>query len=81
MQVHGPPLFCLSRTRPAQVFMDAVNRRVATETLLHFAMAKDEFQYIFLTPQVCVGGCLEEMGGWEGCVRTLFSMHVPCPWS
>ena len=52
-QVHAPPFLC---PRPAQVFMDAVNRRVATETLLQFAMAKDEFQYIFLTPQVCVGG-------------------------
>ena len=34
------------------VFMDAVNRRIATETLLEFAMEHNEMQYIFLTPQV-----------------------------
>ncbi|GIL70847.1 hypothetical protein Vretimale_3923 [Volvox reticuliferus] len=33
------------------VFMDDVNRRVATETLLEFAMEHSMFQYIFLTPQ------------------------------
>ncbi|GLC37835.1 hypothetical protein PLESTB_001481500 [Pleodorina starrii] len=33
------------------VFMDDVNRRVATETLLEFAMENSAFQYIFLTPQ------------------------------
>jgi hypothetical protein len=31
--------------------MDAVNRRVATETLLQFALEKDTIQHIFLTPQ------------------------------
>ncbi|KAI8477371.1 MAG: P-loop containing nucleoside triphosphate hydrolase protein [Monoraphidium minutum] len=33
------------------VFMDAINRRVATETLLGFALEKDTVQHIFLTPQ------------------------------
>ncbi|GFR43935.1 hypothetical protein Agub_g5073 [Astrephomene gubernaculifera] len=33
------------------VFMDAINRRVATETLLEFAYENPAFQYIFLTPQ------------------------------
>ncbi|GBF90900.1 structural maintenance of chromosomes [Raphidocelis subcapitata] len=33
------------------VFMDAVNRRVATETLLEFALDKGTVQHIFLTPQ------------------------------
>lgn len=36
------------------VFMDAINRRVATETLLEFANETNEYQYIFLTPQVSV---------------------------
>jgi hypothetical protein len=31
--------------------MDEINRRVATETLLEFAMEHSAFQYIFLTPQ------------------------------
>jgi hypothetical protein len=31
--------------------MDAVNRRVATETLLEFALEKGTVQHIFLTPQ------------------------------
>ena len=31
--------------------MDAVNRRVATETLLEFALDKGTVQHIFLTPQ------------------------------
>ncbi|EFJ45367.1 structural maintenance of chromosomes protein 6 [Volvox carteri f. nagariensis] len=33
------------------VYMDDINRRVATETLLEFAMEHPTFQYIFLTPQ------------------------------
>ncbi|KAG1672939.1 hypothetical protein FOA52_012384 [Chlamydomonas sp. UWO 241] len=33
------------------VFMDAINRRVATETLLEFAYKHSNFQYVFLTPQ------------------------------
>lgn len=33
------------------VFMDAINRRVATETLLGFAVEKEAVQHIFLTPQ------------------------------
>ncbi|KXZ52761.1 hypothetical protein GPECTOR_8g151 [Gonium pectorale] len=33
------------------VFMDSINRRVATETLLEFAYENSGFQYIFLTPQ------------------------------
>ena len=31
--------------------MDAINRRVATETLLRFALEKGTVQHIFLTPQ------------------------------
>lgn len=31
--------------------MDAVNRRIATETLLQNAFEKDSVQHIFLTPQ------------------------------
>jgi len=31
--------------------MDAINRRVATETLLQFALEKSTVQHIFLTPQ------------------------------
>jgi chromosome segregation ATPase len=33
------------------VFMDGINRRVATETLLEFAHDQAEYQFIFLTPQ------------------------------
>lgn len=33
--------------------MDAINRRMATEALLEFAMTTAEKQYILLTPQVC----------------------------
>lgn len=33
------------------VFMDAINRRVATETLLEFAHEYPAKQYVFLTPQ------------------------------
>ena len=32
--------------------MDAVNRRVATETLLEFALDSADKQYVLLTPQV-----------------------------
>jgi hypothetical protein len=35
------------------VFMDAINRRIATQTLLEFAREKGDLQFIFLTPQVC----------------------------
>jgi hypothetical protein len=34
------------------VFMDAVNRRIATQTLLEFAREKAELQFVLLTPQV-----------------------------
>jgi chromosome segregation ATPase len=34
------------------VFMDAINRRIATQTLLEFAREKGHLQFIFLTPQV-----------------------------
>ncbi|KAF6260374.1 hypothetical protein COO60DRAFT_1700367 [Scenedesmus sp. NREL 46B-D3] len=33
------------------VFMDAINRRIATQTLLEFAREKGDLQFIFLTPQ------------------------------
>ena len=33
------------------VFMDPINRRVATETLLEFAHDHPDKQYVFLTPQ------------------------------
>jgi len=33
------------------VFMDPVNRRIATQTLLEFALDNDERQYVLLTPQ------------------------------
>lgn len=33
------------------VFMDSVNRRVATQTLLEFAIYNSTLQCIFLTPQ------------------------------
>ncbi|WIA29640.1 hypothetical protein OEZ86_012127 [Tetradesmus obliquus] len=33
------------------VFMDAINRRIATQTLLEFAREKRDLQFIFLTPQ------------------------------
>jgi hypothetical protein len=36
---------------PPPQFMDAINRRVATEALLSFAVAKEVTQHIFLTPQ------------------------------
>lgn len=39
--------------------MDAINRRVATETLLEFAL-ESPAQFVFLTPQV------RGMGGWGG---------------
>ena len=36
------------------VFMDDVNRKLSTETLLQFAWdQRDKRQYILLTPQVC----------------------------
>jgi hypothetical protein len=35
------------------VFMDAINRRTATETLLEVATKEMEKQFILLTPQVC----------------------------
>jgi chromosome segregation ATPase len=34
------------------VFMDAVNRRIATQTLLEFALEEDGLQFVLLTPQV-----------------------------
>jgi hypothetical protein len=34
------------------VYMDAINRRIAWQTLLEFAREKDHLQFIFLTPQV-----------------------------
>lgn len=34
------------------VFMDAINRRIATQTLLEFAREKAELQFVLLTPQV-----------------------------
>jgi chromosome segregation ATPase len=34
------------------VFMDAVNRRIATQTLLEFALEQGYLQFIFLTPHV-----------------------------
>jgi hypothetical protein len=34
------------------VFMDAVNRRIATQTLLEFALEQDDMQLVLLTPQV-----------------------------
>ena len=34
------------------VFMDAVNRRIATQTLLAFALEESEMQFVLLTPQV-----------------------------
>eukprot|EP00879_Flechtneria_rotunda_P009100 GHRR01009527.1.p1 GENE.GHRR01009527.1~~GHRR01009527.1.p1 ORF type:complete len:738 (+),score=285.10 GHRR01009527.1:656-2869(+) len=33
------------------VYMDAVNRRIATQTLLEFAREKSHLQFVFLTPQ------------------------------
>eukprot|EP00775_Hariotina_reticulata_P003759 gene3759-4018_t len=33
------------------VFMDAINRRIATQTLLEFAREKGHLQFVFLTPQ------------------------------
>lgn len=38
------------------VFMDAVNRRMATQTLLEFALRHDHLQFILLTPQVTPHG-------------------------
>jgi hypothetical protein len=35
-----------------QVFMDAINRRIAVETLLESAMELPDKQYVLLTPQV-----------------------------
>ncbi len=32
--------------------MDPINRRIATETLLQFALDHDHNQYVLLTPQV-----------------------------
>lgn len=34
------------------VFMDAVNRRIATQTLLEFAREQPHLQFVLLTPQV-----------------------------
>jgi hypothetical protein len=34
------------------VFMDAVNRRIATQTLLEFALEENNLQFVLLTPQV-----------------------------
>lgn len=39
------------------VYMDAINRRVSTETLLEFALDNADLQFIFLTPQVG-GSCV-----------------------
>jgi structural maintenance of chromosomes protein 6 len=33
------------------VFMDAINRRMAMQSLFGFAREHDELQYVFLTPQ------------------------------
>lgn len=41
------------------VFMDAINRRIATQTLLEFAREKGHLQFVFLTPQVSYGLQLE----------------------
>jgi chromosome segregation ATPase len=38
------------------VFMDAVNRRIATQTLLEFALEENNLQFVLLTPQVCACG-------------------------
>lgn len=38
------------------VFMDAVNRRIATQTLLEFALEENNLQFVLLTPQVCSMG-------------------------
>lgn len=35
------------------VFMDAITRRIATQTLLQNAMEQDGMQLLLLTPQVC----------------------------
>jgi len=39
------------------VFMDAINRRIATQTLLEFAREKGHLQFVFLTPQVGRAAC------------------------
>jgi hypothetical protein len=47
-----PLLLLLQAMDEFDVFMDAINRRIATQTLLEFAREKGDLQFIFLTPQV-----------------------------
>ena len=49
----SPPPF-LGWQDEFDVFMDAVNRRVAMQNLFSFARDNPELQFIFLSPQVCV---------------------------
>ena len=39
------------------VFMDAINRRVAMENLFSNSLEHPDLQFIFLTPQVTVFAC------------------------
>ena len=45
------------------VYMDSVNRRYATQTLLQFAMEFEHLQFVFLSPQVRRGRDGEEREG------------------
>lgn len=56
------------------VFMDAVNRRIATQTLLAFALEEVELQFVLLTPQVCVCGSLL---GVTACIARCNLLHIP----
>jgi hypothetical protein len=48
------------------VFMDAVNRRIATQTLLEFALEEDGLQFVLLTPQVRWSVILQDSYGKRG---------------
>jgi hypothetical protein len=52
------------------VFMDAVNRRIATQTLLEFALEENNLQFVLLTPQV---GLLD-----KDCLGYRVLQNVPC---
>jgi hypothetical protein len=55
------------------VFMDAVNRRIATQTLLEFALEENNLQFVLLTPQV---GLLESK---MRCAAVHCSVYHPQP--
>jgi chromosome segregation ATPase len=51
------------------VFMDAVNRRHATQALLEYALDAPHLQFVLLTPQVRAPGCWDIVNLYCSCRR------------